>query len=317
MKKLLSVLLAAVTALFALCSCDADTKKADGLSIVCTTFPQYDFIRNILGSSDGLTLLIDNGGDLHSYEPTANDIIAIGSSDLFVYVGGVSDKWVESTLEAANNPELKTVALMDIVDTYAEEYVAGMEHNHEEHEEHGHEEHGTQDEHVWLSLRNAAKITQTLCDEICKIDSANAEKYKANTEKYVTQLNSLDSEYSKLVENSARDTVLFADRFPFRYLIEDYSLNYYAAFAGCSSESEASFQTMAFLIDKAKELSLPVVLTIDGSDGSIAKALCDDVGCKSAMLNSCQSVTAKDIENGVTYIWIMQSNLEVLREALN
>ncbi|MEE1011876.1 MAG: metal ABC transporter substrate-binding protein, partial [Acutalibacteraceae bacterium] len=266
--------------------------------------------KNIIGSEENLTLLIDNGGDLHSYEPTAQDIIRIGSADLFVYVGGNSDKWVESTLKSANNPDLKTLALTEIVETYKEEYVAGMEHEH-------HNDHAADDEHVWLSLRNAAKITQALCDAVCEIDKENEQIYKTNAADYIAQLNALDIEYTAVISSAKRNTLVFADRFPFRYLIEDYSLEYYAAFAGCSSESEASFQTMAFLINKTKELGIPLVMTIDGSDGSIAKTVCEETGAKSAELDSCQSVSSADIKNGTSYINIMKSNLEVLREALN
>lgn len=310
MKKIISVILIAVLSALSLCSCGGKPVENNGLSIVCTTFPQYDFLKNIIGSEESLTLLVDDGGDLHSYEPTAQDIIRISSADLFVYVGGNSDKWVESTLRSANNPDLKTVALTEIVETYTEEYVAGMEHEH-------HNEHAAVDEHVWLSLRNAAAITQALCDAVCEIDKENEQIYKANAEEYISQLNALDVEYRDMISSAKRNTVLFADRFPFRYLIEDYNLTYYAAFAGCSSESEASFQTMAFLIDKTKELGIPVVLTIDGSDGSIAKTVCEETGAKSAMLDSCQSVSSDDIKNGTSYVNIMKNNLNVLREALN
>lgn len=310
MKKIISVILITVFSILTLCSCGETSSETNGMSIVCTTFPQYDYLKNIIGSEDCLTLLIDNGGDLHSYEPTAQDIIKISSADLFVYVGGNSDKWVEATLKSANNPDLKTVALTELVETYKEEYVAGMEHEH-------HSEHTAEDEHVWLSLRNAAAITQALCDAVCEIDKANEQTYRENTKEYIAQLNALDIEYTAVVSSAKRNTLVFADRFPFRYLIEDYSLEYYAAFAGCSSESEASFQTMAFLIEKTRELSIPVVMTIDGSDGSIAKTVCEETGVKTAELDSCQSVSSSDIKNGTSYIDIMKNNLEVIREALN
>ncbi len=312
MKKIISLILITL-ALLGLCACGGTKTDAPEatLSIICTAFPQYDFVKNILGTDEGLTLLSDDGGDLHSFEPTAQDIVAISSADLFIYVGGVSDEWVEGVLSAANNPNLKSVALMDLVETYEEEYVAGMEHHEDD------ENHGTKDEHVWLSLINAGTIAQQLCDIICEIDAVNAAKYRTNAGKFIAETITLDFEYRKMIDSAKRNVLLFADRFPFRYLIEDYSIEYYAAFAGCSSESEASFQTMAFLIDKTKELSLPLVLTIDGSDGSIAKTLCESTGVKSAELDSCQSVSMADIENGTTYIDIMKSNLEVLREALN
>ncbi len=313
MKKIVSIILCTVLCTAFMCSCGNNTANDDGLKIVCTAFPQYDYVKNILGTEEGVSLLLDDGADLHSYEPTATDIIEIASADLFIYTGGVSDSWVEGTLKSANSDSLKAVALMDMVETYDVDYVAGMEKEHN----HNHEGEHEKDEHIWLSLRNSAKITQTLCDIICETDSANAEKYKANAEKYINSLNGLDGDYKSVIETAKRKTLLFADRFPFRYLVEDYSLEYHAAFSGCSSESEASFQTMAFLIDKTNELNLPVVITIEGSDGSIAEMICKETGAKTVTLDSCQSVSSADIESGTSYINIMKNNLEILREALN
>lgn len=316
MKKIVSVI-SVIMILVSLCGCGGEVSKSEGLSIVCTAFPQYDFIKNILGSEEGLTLLLDDGADLHSYEPTAQDIMKIGSSDLFVYVGGSSDSWVEGALKSANSPSLVTVALMDLVDTYTVEYVAGMEHDHSEHHKAHGGDHGEEDEHVWLSLKNAAKITQALCDAVCDADPEKAEIYQANAEAYIGKINVLDTQYQSTVDSAKRKALLFADRFPFRYLTEDYGITYYAAFAGCSSESEASFKTMAFLIDKTNELELPAVITIDGSDGSIAETVCSSAGAEILTLDSCQSVSSADIQNGTSYLGIMENNLETLREALN
>lgn len=318
MKKISAVILAAMLMLCAFCGCGDNSNTAQGIKIVCTSFPQYDFAKNILGNIVGsVVLLTENGEDLHSYEATAKDIVEIGTADLFIYVGGVSDEWVEGILKSANNPDLKTLAIMDCVETLDEERVAGMQHEHEyEHgEEHQHE--AQKDEHVWLSLGNAVKITEAISAELCAIDAENAAVYSANTDAYINKLNALDAEYRNTVESAERNVLLFADRFPFRYLTESYGIEYHAAFAGCSSESEASFETMAFLIDKTKELSLPVVLTIDGSDGSLAKTVCSETGAEARTLDSCQSVSKADIENGTTYLGIMTSNLEVLKEALN
>ncbi len=312
MKKIISILICAVLCMAVMCSCENNNGTShDGLKIVCTAFPQYDYVKNILGTSDGVTLLLDDGADLHSYEPTATDIIEIASSDLFIYIGGISDSWVEGALKSANSESLKAVALMDMVETYDVDYVAGME------KEHHHDVEHEKDEHIWLSLRNSAEITRNLCDMICEVDSANSEKYKANAENYINSLNKLDEEYKSVIESASRNVLLFADRFPFRYLIEDYSLEYHAAFSGCSSESEASFQTMAFLIDKTKELELPAVIITEGSDGSIAEMICAETGAKTLTLDSCQSVSSADIENGTNYLDIMKNNLEILREALN
>lgn len=319
MKKGISIISAVLFAALTFCSCGSNTEKTDGLSIVCTAFPQYDFVKNIIGSEEGLTLLLDDGADLHSYEPTAQDIIKIGTADIFIYGGGVSDDWVEGALKSANNPDLKIIATMDLVDTLKEEYVAGMQQEKHEHEHHeAHEgDHGEEDEHIWLSLKNAVTITEALCEAICEVSPTDAEIYRTNALNYIKKLNALDGEYQTVIDSAARKTVLFADRFPFRYLTEDYGLTYFAAFAGCSSESEASFETMAFLIDKTNELNLPVILTIDGSDGSLAKTVCESTGAKSAVLNSCQSVSSADIASGTSYINIMKSNLDVLREVLN
>lgn len=317
MKKVFCVIVSAII-LFSLWACSATPKtEYDGLKIVCTAFPQYDFIKNIIGTDEGLTLLVDDGADLHSYEPTAQDIIAIGASDIFVYIGGISDKWVDGVISSANNPDLKTVAIMDLVNTLEEEYVAGMEHEKHIHVSAHNGDHSEEDEHVWLSLKNAAAITSSLCETICEIDSANTEKYKSNTESYINSLNALDAEYQEVIDSASRKTLLFADRFPFRYLTEDYGLTYYAAFGGCSSESEASFETMAFLIDKTKELSLPSVLIIEGSDGSIAEMICEETGAGVLTLDSCQSVSATNIKQGVNYLEIMENNLKVIQEALN
>lgn len=315
MKKLFAFLMAALIMMCAFSGC-GETDKAQGLKVVCTAFPQYDFAKNILGDTDySLTLLTENGEDLHSYEPTAADIVEIGSADLFIYVGGTSDEWVEDIFKSANNPALETLAIMDCVETLDEERVAGMQHGHEHEEDHAHET--QKDEHVWLSLRNAAAITEAINAKLCEIDSDNASAYSANAENYINELNALDAEYKSTVDSAKRNVLLFADRFPFRYLTESYGIEYYAAFTGCSSESEASFETMASLIDKTNELSLPIILTIDGSDGSLAKTVCSETGAETRTLDSCQSVSKTDIESGTTYIGIMTSNLEILREALN
>ncbi len=319
MKKIIPFFIIITIIMLSLCSCGTNVDEHEGLNIVCTAFPQYDFAKNIIGSDDGLTLLLDDGADLHSYEPTAQDIIRIGSADIFIFVGGASDDWAEGVIRSANNPDLKTIAIMDLVKTLKEEYVSGMQqenHVHEHLDAHS-GDHSGEDEHIWLSLKNAVKITESLCEQICEADPENSDKYITNSKNYITELCTLDTEYQKMISASSRKTVLFADRFPFRYLTEDYGLTYFAAFAGCSSESEASFETMAFLIDKTKELDLPYVLTIEGSDGSLAKTVCESTESKIAVLDSCQSVSMSDIKNGTSYINIMKSNLEVLQEALN
>ena len=490
MKKIIAMLMAC---LFVLSFMTAFAESEKTLSIVCTTFPQYDWVRQILGdrvNDVDLTLLLDNGVDLHSYQPTADDIVKIAQSDLFIYVGGESDGWVEDVLATAQNPNLKTVNMLESVEAKEEQAVPGMQaeegHNHgvadfddsdvkdrdltdwtgdwqsvypyvldgtldpvmekkaesgkktaEEYKESyiasyetdiekihiegdtiqytrkegtstatyeyegfyiRHKDDGSKqvryeykkasgdadaptyivfsdhnissaepehfhlyfgengfddlveegkhfptfypasltgteiademleheeteyDEHVWLSLRNAETLTQTIADALGELDPDNASAYQANATSYIAQLNELDNQYKDAVANGQRTTILFADRFPFRYLADDYGLTYYAAFVGCSAETEASFETIAFLAQKVDELKLPVVLTIEGDNHSIAETVVSSTQEKNQqilVMNSLQSVTEKDIEAGESYLGIMTENLEVLKEALN
>ena len=497
MKKIIAILMAC---LFVLSFTTAFAESEKTLSIVCTTFPQYDWVRQILGDRAGevdLTLLLDNGVDLHNYQPTADDIVKIAQSDLFVYVGGESDGWVEDVLATAQNPNLKTVNMLECVEAREEETVEGMQEEEHDHDhskevstfednqvqdrslsdwagdwqsaypyavdgtlnkafeamaesgnmtadeykayyqkgyktdiqsvniegdhiefvytdgrkvdsdykyvghyiqnwstgtkaamyrfeavdkdsgapayiefndhmiepaaaehfhlrmsdesfdaivdpenswptffpadltgegicehmmEHEDEEETEYDEHVWLSLRNAETLTQTIADTLGELDPDNASVYQENARRYIAQLNELDDRYKDAVKNGARTTILFADRFPFRYLADDYGLTYYAAFVGCSAETEASFETIAFLARKVDELKLPVVLTIEGANHAIAETVVSSTQAKNQAIltmNSIQSVTAKDIADGESYLDIMAENLEVLKEALN
>ena len=311
MKKINKLLLAGL--LFAL---TASSFAASKKSIVCTTFPQYDWIANILGNKAGsfeLTLLLNNGTDLHSYQPSVRDIAKISTSDLFVYVGGESDEWVEKVLAGAKNKSMLVVNMLEALgdQVYEEELVEGMQ---------GEEEEPEYDEHIWLSLKNAAVLTQLLSQNIQKLDSKNAIEYKRNADTYISKLSALDSQYSKAVTGAKFNTLLYADRFPFRYLTEDYNLKYYAAFVGCSAESEASFETIKFLADKLKQLELPAVLTLEKSDRKIAKTVIEASGKKDVKIlemDSIQSVTQKEIKAGKNYLNTMEKNLETLKAALN
>ncbi len=319
MKKMNKLILAGL--LFAMATGSFAASKK---SIVCTTFPQYDWITNILGNKAGtfeLTLLLNNGTDLHSYQPSVKDIAKISTSDLFVYVGGESDEWVEKVLASAKNKSMFVVNMLEALgdQIYEEELVEGMQG--EEEEEEGDEEEGPEyDEHIWLSLKNAAVLTQLLLQNIQKLDSKNAIEYKRNADTYISKLSTLDSQYSKEVTDAKFNTLLYADRFPFRYLTEDYSLKYYAAFVGCSAESEASFETIKFLADKLKQLELPAVLTLEKSDKKIAKTVIEASGKKDVKIlemDSIQSVTQKEIKAGKNYLNTMEKNLETLKAALN
>ena len=335
MKKLISILAAAAMMAGCLCGCNAAQKAntSDKMKIVTTIFPEYDWVNNILGdkaSNAEVTMLLDNGVDLHSFQPTAADILKISECDLFIYVGGESDEWVEDVLKEATNKDMIAINLLEVLGdkVVEEEIVEGMQEDEDEHEhehediakthEHHHDE-AEYDEHVWLSLRNSAILVNSISEAIQKIDPANAETYKANAASYIEKLNALDADYQSAVSAASKNTILFGDRFPFRYLVDDYNLEYYAAFVGCSAESEASFETIVFLAGKVDELSLPAVLTIEGKDHSIAQTIVENTAAKDQKIltmDSMQSTTSEDIKNGASYLSIMESNLSVLKEAL-
>ena len=329
MKKILVIMIAVVFAAIGLSACGKDGSKnraeSGSLNIVATVFPEYDWVMNILGDNPAnadVTLLLDNGVDLHSYNPTADDIIKISACDMFIYVGGESDGWVDDALKEAVNPDMVVINLLDVLgdSVKEEEVVEGMEAEEEEEEEGEEgEEEVEYDEHVWLSLRNASKLCTAIEEGLEKIDASNASVYKSNLSSYTDKLNVLDEKYKEAVSAGSKDTVLFADRFPFRYLTDDYDLNYYAAFVGCSAETEASFETVLFLANKVDELSLHTVLTIEGKDHKIADTVISSTVNKDqkiATMDSMQSCTSQDVKNGVTYVKIMEDNLEVLKEAL-
>ena len=310
------------------------------LQVVTTIFPEYDWVQNVLGENPAeaeVTMLLDNGVDLHSYQPSAEDIMKISVCDLFIYVGGESDKWVQDALKEATNKNMIVINLLEVLgdSVKEEEVVEGMqedEHDHEDadHDEDGHEdadhdegghhhEELEYDEHVWLSLRNAEKLVSTISDAMKKCDPDHADVYEKNTKSYLERLEKLDGEYRKVVEAASVKTLLFGDRFPFRYFTDDYDLDYYAAFVGCSAETEASFETVIFLADKVNELSLHAVMAIEGTDHRIAETIVNNTNTKDQKiltLDSMQSTSMKDAQNGITYLSVMEKNLEVLKEAL-
>ena len=307
-----------------LCSCGAETKDNGKKQIVATVFPEYDWVVNILGDKADefeVTLLLDNGADLHSYQPTVDDLAKVAECDMFIYVGGESDGWVDDALKQAVNKDMVVVDLLEVLgdDVVEEEIVEGMEC--EEEEEEGEEEEGPEyDEHVWLSLRNASVLCGAIEEGIANIDPDNASAYEANLKSYQDQLSALDAEYIAAVDGASKDTLLFGDRFPFRYMVDDYGLNYYAAFVGCSAESEASFDTVIFLAGKVDELGLTTIVTIEGNNTGIAESIRDNTASKDqeiVTLDSMQSVTAADISAGTTYLDIMRSNLDALSAALS
>ena len=316
MKKFAAFVMVVFAVALALSACGMDSnakssanKKA---SVVATIYPQYDWLKNILGEyadKVDLKLLIKNGTDLHSYKPSAQDIASIANADLVVYVGGESDEWIEKALEATPKAGRMQVNLMKVL--------GDEEHEHEHHE---HAEAPENDEHIWLSLKNAQILVKNLAESVSKIDTANAPVYRANAIIYASKLHDLDWAYDSTVSNASQKTILFGDRFPFRYMVDDYGIKYYAAFVGCSAESEASFETVAFLAGMMDSLSLPVIFTIDGSRSNVALAVRNaSKNSKSVpvlQLNSMQSVTDEQIRSGVDYMSIMKSNLETLKKGL-
>ena len=317
MKKVCLILLVAVLIAVLVIPVFGCSKSDGKLKIVVTIFPEYDWVMRILGDKAqeaDVTLLLDSGADLHSYQPSVADMVAIAEADLFMYGGGESDDWVEDALKNATNKNMRTMNLLSLLGDKAktEEIVEGMEHEEEE-------EDAEYDEHVWLSLKNAAFYVDLIQKELSTLDENNADVYAKNASEYIEKLNALDAEYEQAVEEGARDTLLFGDRFPFRYLVEDYSLKYYAAFVGCSAETNASFATMQFLINKANELNVKVILKLENSSSAIAEGIKSGSSAKNqkiAVLDSLQSSTKKEYAAGRTYLSVMKKNLEVLREAL-
>lgn len=315
--KLKKIILAAALAFTAVAF--AANKK----SIVCATFPEYDWVMNILGEKAAdfeVTLLQSKGTDLHSYQPSFADVAKISTADLFVFVGGESDKWAEKACSNARNKNQVVVNLMEALGDKVreEEIVEGMQG--EEEEEEGEEEEHEYDEHVWLSLKNAVCLTNILAQTIQTLDIENAELYGKNAASYTAKLSALDKDFEKAVAQSKHKVVLFGDRFPFRYLADDYGIKYYAAFAGCSAESEASFETVIFLAKKADELGLPAVLTIEKGNKRLAQTIVKNTKNKKQKIlemDSLQSVTQKDLAGGRNYYSAMKKNLEVLKSALN
>ena len=301
------------------------------VNVVATIFPEYDFLRQIGGDDINLSMLLTPGAESHSFEPTPKDIKEVDQSDMFVYVGGDSDAWIDSILDSVDVKDKKVVTLMDCVELVEEETVEGMtpekeedteeeekkEDTEQEAKEEGIEEEEIEyDEHVWTSPRNAKLIVQKLCDALCEIDTDNAAHYKENTRNYLTKLDKLDGEFKDIAAHAVRKEIIVGDRFPFRYFVDAYGLSYYAAFPGCSTDTEASAATIAFLTDKVKKDKIPVVFHIELSNEKICNSICEETGAKSELLNAVHNVTKDDFEKGITYLDLMEHNVTVLKEAL-
>ncbi|MCR5495261.1 MAG: metal ABC transporter substrate-binding protein [Treponema sp.] len=338
MKKLICTGLMALLVLngFLLTSCKKAKQENSGkISVVTTLFPHFDFARAVGGENIELTMLLKPGSESHSYEPTPKDMKKIQNADLFIYTGGENDIWADTMMESLGAKAPKTLRFLDLVDAVEEALVEGMtfeeehhhhhgevshleeEHDHDAEEEHDHEHEEIEyDEHVWTSPVNAIKLVEEVCQALCLIDSKNESIYRRNAASYISKLQELDGEFKSLVHDAKYKTIVFGDRFPFRYFADEYDLYYYAAFPGCASDVEVSASTVKFLIKKIKEENIPVVFTIEFSNGKIADTLCESTGARKLEFHSCHNVSADDMKNGETYISLMQRNLAALKEAL-
>jgi len=312
------------------------------VSIVTTIFPQYDFTKQIVGDKADVTMLLKPGSESHSYEPTPQDIKLIQSCDLFIYTGGENDTWIDGIIESMGDNAPETMKLIDLVNTVEEEIVEGMQHchaddhdcaedddhtddndhveeddDHEHDHEHEHEHMHEVDEHVWTSPINAIKIVEQITDVLNEIDPANLEYYSENSAAYIEQLKDLDQRFEDVVEHAKRKVILFGDRFPFRYFADEYDLDYYAAFTGCSANTEASAATVAFLIDKVNELQLPVVFSIELSNEKIADSIAEATDAEKMTFHSIHNLSVEELAANETYISLMEKNIEVLEKALN
>lgn len=304
-----------ISFLFILTSChsgEVSEKADDKINIVTTIFPSYDFAREIAGESRAnIKMLLKPGAEAHSYEPTPQDIIAIQNCDVFVYVGGESEEWVKNILSSIDTSNMSIIAMIDCVDAVEEEVVEGMQGAEDKY---AYEP--EYDEHVWTSPINAIKITERISEAIINKDIKNKEYYQQRTLSYIEKLRELDREFREAADSARTKTIIFGDRFPCRYFADEYGLKYYAAFPGCSSETEASARTVSFLIDKVNDENIPVVMYPELSNKKVAVTICESTGAKALQFNSCHNVTSDEFKDNVSYLSLMKENAETLKEAL-
>lgn len=326
MKKILGFLCCFLMILSLLCGCNGNRENLQEenhkIKIVTTMFPEYDWVMNILGDNPAgaqVSMLLDKGVDLHSYQPSVDDIYSITTCDVFIYTGGASDRWVEDALAQSRNEDMIVINLLDYAGDYLrqEEDVPGGEKEREQEEQ---EEEPEYDEHIWLSLKASGKLVAAIEEALEKADPENSSYYRKNCDSYVKKLTDLDNRYQQVVASSRLHTLIFGDRFPFRYMIEDYGLSYYAAFSGCSAETQASFETLTGLSKQTDKEGVKALLIIDGSDGLVAKTIANTTlnkHLKILRIDSMQSINRRDLDAGISYLKIMRDNLQVLKEALS
>ncbi|MBR2830996.1 zinc ABC transporter substrate-binding protein [Candidatus Saccharibacteria bacterium] len=305
---ILSIMLIVSICIFAIARLSQNKKTTN---IISSNFVGYDFARAVTGDKSKVAMLLKPGAEMHDYEPTPEDIINIKNADLFIYVGGESDKWVEDLLKDNEVPKEKTLRLMDLVEVKEEELIEGMEER-----EHHHEEEIEYDEHIWTSPVNAVKLVNGIKDKLSKIYPENENIYTKNADAYISRLLNINQKIRDVVASSDKKELIFGDRFPFRYFADEYGLDYYAAFPGCSEQTEASSKTIAFLINKAKSNNIKTILKIELTSEKLAKSIADEAGAKVMTLNAAHNISSEDFEKGVTYADIMERNIEVLKEAL-
>ncbi|MCL2298959.1 MAG: metal ABC transporter substrate-binding protein [Firmicutes bacterium] len=307
-KRIASILLV-LLALCALSSCGFERQPGSGkLSVVATIFAPYDFARAVAGGLAEVTMLLPPGSESHSYEPTPQDILKIRRCGVFVYVGGESDAWVERILSSMDTAGMLVVTLMDCVDTVEEAVVDGMQADGDEAEP---------DEHVWTAPKNAMRITQKISEAMCAADPRNAAAYRQNTESYLAKLDALDAQFHEIAAKGVRNTIVFGDRFPFRYFADAYGLDYYAAFPGCAAETEPGARTVILLIEKIKAEGIPVVFHAELSNEHMARAIGRETGAEVLLLHACHNITVADFRAGKTYLDLMGDNARALRAALS
>lgn len=316
MKKFSAFILVFTIIISVFTGCNLNDFEDNGkINIVSTIFPLYDFSRQITGDKANLKMLIKPAGDAHTYEPTPQDIISIEKSDVFLYVGGESDEWIENIIDNIDTNKTKIVKLIDYVDTLEEIEVEGMQ-THENHS--GEDEVEPEiDEHIWTSPVNAIKMVNAISDAVCEADKTNFGEYQKNTDNYIGQLTDIDNKFRDVVENSKRKEFIFGDRFPLIYFAKEYGLKYYAAFPGCSSETEPSAATLAFLTDKMKEDNIPYVLKIELSNENVAETIASEVNADIFTFYSCHNLTKDEFDSGKTYISMMNENIDTLKKVLN
>ena len=316
-RKLLAVITAAAT-VFSLCACSSESGYSNSdsgkLKSISTVFPPYDLARQIAGDNAEISILLPPGSEIHNYEPSAKDMIAIRNCDIFLYIGGENEQWAEKLINSNDTENVKAVKLIDYVPTLSEDE---DEHDHDHDHDHDHEHEHETDEHIWTSPKNAQLMLSAVYDAICKVDPSNKQTYTKNKDAYAKQLSDLDNAYRSAVDNAKNKTIVLADKFPFRYLAHEYGLEFSAAFAACSDESEPGVSTMIKLTKTIKENNIPAVYYLEFSSTKIADTLCDETGATKLMLHSCHNVSKQDIENNISYVDLMKQNLEYLKLTLN